>query len=224
MSVESYFQSRAERFEALYAEPAWRRWLTRRLRSGLYERAALTLAELSELKDFSVLDVGCGSGRNTLLFVEAGARRVLGVDLAENMLAMARARAGHDLRAEFMCADFMQYEGREPFDAVVALGFFDYVAEPLPVLKKMAALSRNKVIASFPGNFFPRAPLRRLRYRLQGCPVYFYEPATLEKIFDRAGLRQRRLLPCGTSGYLVVAEAAKRAAEELAEEKVATTS
>ena len=32
MSVESYFQQRAERFDALYAEPAWRRWLNRRLR------------------------------------------------------------------------------------------------------------------------------------------------------------------------------------------------
>ena len=213
MSVESYFQQRAERFDALYAEPAWRRWLNRRLRSGLYERAELTLAELRGLKDFSVLDVGCGSGRNSLLFAAAGARRVLGLDLAENMIALARARAANHQagsRVEFICCDFMRYEAAERFDAVVALGLFDYIADPVPVLQKMIARSRGKIIASFPGNFFPRAPLRKLRYRLRGCPVFFYQPATLEEIFDCAGLFERRVLPCGSTGYLVVAEVSKR--------------
>jgi SAM-dependent methyltransferase len=216
VSVESYFHARAEQFDSLYGpQPRWQRWLNRHFRAGLYERVALALAEMQALTDFSVLDVGCGSGRNTLLFAEAGAREVVGIDFAPNMIALARKiSAQHPLaaRLKFAEADFSDYEFGRSFDACVALGVFDYLKDPLPVLHKMAALSRRLVIGSFPGISLVRAPLRKARYALRGCPVYFYSHRRLREIFHAAGLPQHRIVPC-SSGFVVVGESQSQTSE-----------
>jgi SAM-dependent methyltransferase len=57
-------------------------WLVRTLRADGREPAAL-----------SVLDVGCGPGTATTLLARAGFARLVGLDLADGMLAEARARA-----------------------------------------------------------------------------------------------------------------------------------
>lgn len=50
----------------------------------------------------TVVDVGCGSGAAALLLAEAGAARVVGVEVSERALAVARALVGDKLRA--VCA------------------------------------------------------------------------------------------------------------------------
>jgi len=58
----------------------------------------------------AVLDAGCGTGENTLHLAALGLP-VLGVDVAETALAMARAKA-HDraIAVEFAVADAFQLE------------------------------------------------------------------------------------------------------------------
>lgn len=210
MSVETYFQQRAEQFHALYGEErAWQRWVNRWLRAALYERAAIAVREVAEAPGQSVLDVGCGSGRNSVLFIQAGAGRVLGIDFAENMIKLARDFSdehGTAAQTEFVCADFMCYTAPERFEHAVALGVFDYVNEPVLLLKKMAALATKKLIASFPGRSLVRAPLRKIRYALRGCPVYFYSERDVRRVFTEAGMPQVRILPCGSSGFMGIAQ------------------
>lgn len=209
MSVETYFQQRAEQFHALYGEEAaWQRWLNRRLRAALYVRAEIATREVTAHPGDSVLDVGCGSGRNSVLFIKAGASRVLGIDLAENMVKLAREfsrRHNAAAEAEFACADFMQYQLKEPFDHAVALGVLDYVAEPIPLLAKMASLAKKTVIASFPGWSAIRAPLRKLRYAMRGCPVYFYSKTDVQRTFTQAGMSHVKIVPCTSSGFMGIA-------------------
>src|ERR1700720_3141764 len=91
MTVQSYFQSRADWFHDLYEEDQpFRYRVNRVVRGAIYERVALTLNEFRGWKDFTVLDVGCGPGRNSVAFVQAGAARVVGVDFSERMLEIAR--------------------------------------------------------------------------------------------------------------------------------------
>ena len=209
MSVERYFQKWADEFDSLYDENRWWYRLDRVLRGGLYERVELTLRELKGLTDHSVLDVGCGSGRNSVLFAAAGARRVVGIDFSPRMLelanAMARAR-GVAAQCEFIQADFMAYPGAESFDAVVALGVFDYLAEPAAFLRRMMARATRMVIASFPCDSPIRAPFRKLRYALRDCPVYFTTEEKLAALCREAGLQRFRLLPYASSGLLLVGE------------------
>ncbi len=213
MRVERYFQQRAEQFDALYRQDSrWRYYLNRVVRRALFERVRLALAEM-EGRDFTVLDVGCGPGRNSVAFAQAGGR-VTGVDLSGRMLAMARqfsAGQGLEHRCTFLQADFLQHEFAEKFDYVVALGVFDYVADARGLLGKMLPLATKKVIASFPGVSLVRAPLRKLRYALRGCPVHFYSKRELAAMCAEASLREYRLAPCGSAGWVLVGKTAARA-------------
>jgi len=207
LSVERYFQQRADAFDALYDESRWWYRLDRLLRRGLYERVDLTLRELGGLGEFSVLDVGCGSGRNAVLFAGAGARRVVGVDFSARMIELAKALSrdhGVDGKCEFVQADFLAYPTTERFDAVVALGVFDYVAEPREFLQRMMERATGKVIASFPRASLIRAPLRRLRYALRNCPVYFTTEERIAELCRAAGLTHFRIVPYASSGLLLV--------------------
>lgn len=206
--VKHYFQQRADKFDAIYREERkWRYYLDRRLRPGLFERAQLALGALEGLQNFSVLDVGCGSGRISALFAEAGAQRVLGIDFSQPMLDLAvsfcQAR-GVASQCEFITGDFLAYSCEEKFDAVIALGVFDYVSEPRPFLQKMLMSANTQIIASFPGQSLFRAPARKMRYKLRGCPLYFYTAKKLDHICHDIGLTQYRLVPYASSGFLLV--------------------
>ena len=79
MHVKNYFERTADNFDALYENRHdWQYYFNRVLRKGLFQRVEKTLQASRDLQDFTVLDVGCGSGRNSVLFLEAGARRVVG--------------------------------------------------------------------------------------------------------------------------------------------------
>jgi SAM-dependent methyltransferase len=86
----------------------------------------------------AVLDAGCGTGENALLVASLGLP-VLGLDVAETAVAMARAKANErGIKVEFATADAFRLErlGRK-FDTVLDCGLFhtfdrneqkDYVA------------------------------------------------------------------------------------------------
>ncbi|MFI6043957.1 class I SAM-dependent methyltransferase [Nocardia sp. NPDC051321] len=72
-----------------------------------------------------VLDVGCGSGENALYVASLGFS-VLGVDVAETALAIARDRAAErGIEAEFLVADAFRLDrlGRK-FETVLDCGMF----------------------------------------------------------------------------------------------------
>jgi SAM-dependent methyltransferase len=72
-----------------------------------------------------VLDAGCGTGENTLHIASLGLS-VLGVDVAETALAMAREKSDkRGIKAEFALADALHLErlGRR-FDTVLDCGLF----------------------------------------------------------------------------------------------------
>ncbi|NLC40319.1 MAG: class I SAM-dependent methyltransferase [Clostridiaceae bacterium] len=53
------------------------------------ENSFAFLEQFMTLKDIQMLDVGCGSGRYLLLALEAGVKKVVGVELADKMLEKA---------------------------------------------------------------------------------------------------------------------------------------
>ncbi len=51
---------------------------------------------LPDLTGKTVLDLGCGYGHNCIDFVNRGAKRVVGVDISEKMLAVAKEESAHN--------------------------------------------------------------------------------------------------------------------------------
>src|SRR5258706_3921896 len=176
--VHSWFEREAERFDAIYEKekPLYQQLGDAIFRRVIHERYSLVVNAIGA-RDATLLDVGCGPGRYGIELARRGAKRCLGVDVAANMIDIARAeaeRAGVGDRCAWEVSDFLSFRGDEKFDAVVAMGYYDYLEDPRAHLEKMIALASGHVFASFPKRWEPRVPLRLLRFALQRGFVRFY--------------------------------------------------
>jgi len=197
--VQQYFTRSALSFDALYAEGRMHplvRFLNRQFRRDIYERFLLTMDHVRQYRLETAFDVGCGSGRYAVALAGMGLTRVLGIDFSPSMIEAARshARGAPEAVCEFVCADFMQFDPRESFDVVIAMGVFDYVADPVPMLSKMRSLARHSVVASFPSISLYRTPIRKLRYRLKRCPVYFYDRPGIDRLAAEATFSRHEVI------------------------------
>jgi len=49
------------------------------------------------------------------------------------------------LKIKYQCCDFVKdFPADKKFDITIAMGVFDYVKDPLPLLKKMKELTKEK--------------------------------------------------------------------------------
>ncbi len=103
-------------------------------------QCALILSSLHLKPPARILDLGCGEGRHSFLFAEAGFE-VTGQDLSPHLIERARARSGEAKNPIFVRRDMRTVEGR--YDLVVCLfTSFGYFAD-----EENAALA-NAVAAS----------------------------------------------------------------------------
>lgn len=111
---------------------------------------------LAECAGKDVLDLGCAEGAISAEFARAGARRVVGIELLETHLQVAR-KVCAGLPVEFMCAhltDWMiAHQEPETFDTVLALGIIHKLNDPNVPLVWAAKSARDLLCF--------RAPSRR---------------------------------------------------------------
>jgi SAM-dependent methyltransferase len=208
--VREHFRKKAFSFDHLYDEE---HALQRLLRPGLFNRRELAVAVAGEYDSPSVLDVGGGSGRVGELILEQGAARYVDVDLADEMLDLARARlARFGEKVELVHGDFLTAPLDGPFDVVLALGYFDYIADAESHARRMGEFCSGSLVASFPRWTWTRGPIRRLRYEvINNCPIFDYTPEELQRLLTGAGFDSVDLHR-GPSGFLVRADKSSRSA------------
>ena len=96
----------------------------------------------------TVIDFGCGEGDETIEIASKGAAKVVGIDIREDLLAVARRKA-EAAGVQKLC-EFGQ-STEEKADLVVSLDSFEHFAEPEKILKIMSGLLKpdGEVWASF---------------------------------------------------------------------------
>lgn len=93
---------------------------------------------LPELKGKSVLDIGCGTGIFTFLLEAFEPERLVGIDLSEKMLAIAKKKADSQRsKAEFICGDAADI--REKIDVQFDFIFSSTTTHYIKNLKAMFA-------------------------------------------------------------------------------------
>lgn len=185
----AHWSRRAEEWDRLYDDTVW---LNRIIRRPLRLRHEAVLNAVRSLDGPSVCDVGCGTGRQLAAAIGEGASRGVGIDLSAEMARLAATRwerLGIRDRLTIQVGDALHWEPDQTFDVVWALGVFDYVADPVPLLHKMASLSRGVILATFRRIWAFRSPLRKLAYHLRGQPIYLYTRSQVRHACETAGLK-----------------------------------
>jgi predicted TPR repeat methyltransferase len=171
--VEATFDSFAASFDArlaklLYQAPA--------LVAGMLERSGLPAS-----KSLDVLDAGCGTGLCGPL-VAPYARRLVGVDLSEQMIARAREREVYDELVQGELTAFLE-ERPGAFDVIVSADTLVYFGTLDPVAAAAAQALR-------PGGqlVFTVEELDGDGYDLSVNGRYRHSRGYLERVLGEAGL------------------------------------
>lgn len=96
--------------------------------NNLFEKPAL-YSLMPDLAGKTVLDLGCGFGENCIRYVDKGAKRVVGVDISEKMLAVAESENSHKSIKYLKMPMEDIGELREHFDVVVSSLAIQYVED-----------------------------------------------------------------------------------------------
>lgn len=187
----TFFDAFAERFDTLYdgqRNPVMRR-IDQAFRADMFIRFERTFEAFGDLTGRSVLDLGCGSGPYVIETFRRGADTVTALDPAPAMLELVRQR----LAATEYAGRCMYLEGAfpdvapPPHDHVIVMGVMDYIDEAAAFLTALRPLVRRSAAVSFPSQHWFRTPLRKIRYRLRNCPVYFYNEPGIRALCTDAG-------------------------------------
>ena len=205
----AFWNSEADAFQRIYTHRKSRfaNTLDQIFRKDMYERYTFTIEHCEPVKDRKFLDVGCGNGMYSLELARRGAAKVVGIDIAEVMIDLCRKSSQEknlDDRCTFIQTDLLDYKPDTTFDVSFGIGLFDYISDPLPVLKRMRKVSTDKAIMAFPRLWTWRAPVRKVRLARKGCDVYFYSKARIEELLREAGFSRQEIVKVGKL-YCVVA-------------------
>ena len=217
--VRRFFSAFAAQWDSLYGgrrNVFWRAF-DHAFRRDVSERYQLTFEQLDmDLTGTTVLDIGCGSGIYCLEAVRRGAARVVGIDIADDMIALARERCAQEGRGdvcEFVIGEFPPKRAIPHLsmtcDYAIVMGVMDYVPDANAFVAALRPLVRRSAIISFPGRHWLRGPLRQYRYRALGrCAVYNYDQASVVAACTGAGFRkvQVKRLPHSGICYIVSAQ------------------
>ena len=196
MPVREYFEKCSDRFNGYYREEKrnfFQKLIHDTLRKpGLVQRFEITIDALGNVKNKTILDVGCGSAIYSIYLAKKGAN-VTGVDFSPNMIGLAERNAKEEkCEIDLIITDFLTYEEKSSFDYSLFIGFFDYVKkDDIPkFFEKATSLTNRKIIATFPKKFAFQTIIRYIWLKRQNCPVHFYTREQIRKIAKKFNLRE----------------------------------
>ena len=205
----AFWNSEADAFQRIYThrKSKFANTLDQIFRKDMYERFVFTIEHCEPIKGRTFLDVGCGNALYSLELARKGAAKVVGIDISEVMIGLCKKSAENENLADvctFIQTDLLDYKPGSTYDVSFGIGLFDYISNPLPVLKRMREVSTDKAIMAFPRLWTWRAPVRKVRLARKGCDVFFYSKAKIEKLLRDAGFSRQEIFKVGKL-YCVVA-------------------
>jgi SAM-dependent methyltransferase len=191
--IAEYWDKIAPAFDSIYTgkKNPIARGLDRWLRRDIYERFDWVMRKSGDCRGQAICDVGCGSGRFVAALAQKGAR-VTGLDFAPTMLKLAEELVREQKvadRCDFVLSDVLNWKTDRKFDTSIAIGFWDYVAEPLDRLKVIRSVTTNRFLSAWPRAGTFRASVRAVRLKVEGCPVYFWTREQVDDLLNRAGFQ-----------------------------------
>jgi SAM-dependent methyltransferase len=214
VQVARYWNNIAEEFDSIYTgkgKSGFARALDRYFRADIYGRFAWVMQHCGDVRGRSICDIGCGSGRFVTEFAKRGAGHVTGVDVAPEMIRLAEDLVKTDGvadRCDFAVADVLNWNPTRKFDVTIAIGFWDYIANPGERLRLIRSFTTGRFLSAWPRFWTWRMPVRKVRLEyFLGCPVYFFRKPQVYQMLQDAGFR---VASCEVVGKLFCVDALPR--------------
>jgi len=138
----------------------WEKGDFTKIAESMRESGTALVAQLGITKGLNVLDLGCGDGTTAIPEAELGAK-VLGVDIARNLVEAAKLRAKNEgltncTFQEGDASDLQELEDQS-FDLVVSIFGAMFAPKPFDVAKEMVRVTRpgGRIVM---GNWIPGDP------------------------------------------------------------------
>jgi ubiquinone/menaquinone biosynthesis C-methylase UbiE len=209
--VAKYWNTIASQFDSIYTganKTGFQRFMDKFFRKDIYQRLDWVMQRCGDVRGKTICDIGCGSGRFVTEFAKNGAEHVTGVDVAPDMLKLAKTLVEKDGVAEkcdFVLSDVLNWKTDKKFDITIAIGFWDYIMEPPERLRLIRNMTNTTFLSAWPRFWTWRMPVRKVRLQyILGCPVYFFRKSQVYKMLEGAGFE---VVSCETIGKLFCVEA-----------------
>lgn len=159
-----------------------------------------------------VLDAGCGNGAFCGALVKQGCYEVVGTDLAESGVAIARRHyPGAEFHVLSVQDDLVSFFG-SPFDAVVSLEVIEHLYSPKQFVMGMFRVIRpgGTLIISTPYHGYLKNLALSITGKMdhhftanwEGGHIKFFSRQTLTKLLEENGFRVVDFIGCGRYPYL----------------------
>jgi ubiquinone/menaquinone biosynthesis C-methylase UbiE len=191
-----------------FGPDAYRQWRANRLGAiteAIERRLILRLA--GEVRNKSVLDIGCGDGALLFAFRERGASTCIGADVDRRMIGSAAAEATRrNAAVRFLLANAERLPFRDDsFDLVTMITVLAFVAQPQAALREIARVLKpgGRLVIGDLGKWSLWAASRRVRGWLGSAPLWkdatFRSASELRAMAEAAGLHTEHV--CGAIYY-----------------------
>lgn len=140
----------------------------------------------------TVLDLGCGSGEVAIVAAKLGAR-VVGIDIVQQMVAIARAEAqsaGVADQTEFHVGDILT-DDLPVADVTMMIGVIEYYSDLETLLARVCAKTRELLVIVDTRGPWWRRTLRYVLARLKHFYVFYRSPAHVASIVGRHEFAER---------------------------------
>lgn len=108
----------------------------------LVEMPAL-LSLLPDIQDKIILDLGCGQGDHCIEYIKRGAKKVIGIDISEKMIELAKSTNAHEQIEYYQMAIEDISTIKYKFDVVTSSLAVHYIEDYLGMLREVYQLLKN---------------------------------------------------------------------------------
>lgn len=154
------------------------------------KRAQQKSIELITKKNFSVLEVGCGTGEGLLMLANKTKGRIVGIDISKVMLEKTREKIKQfkNIKLKEANVENISYKN-ETFDVVMSTESFHHYVNPKKAIKEMTrVLKKNGELIITDANFY-LSIFNKLMEKIEPGCVHIYNKKEMKKLFIQEGFK-----------------------------------